>query len=845
MPSDYIKVLETIIKEKRPDIDVRQIAPFHDLLIKPFAVLAGPIQDDITAIKALQTILDPETKPEADYDAIVANVYENRTTGTKATVTARIFLDSPTTIVVRPADAFISSIGLTFFPAQEYFFPEGVVRLNVDGQLFFVDVPVVAETEGAAYRIDAHSLVSIQGALFSFARVDNPFPAAVGGADRETNAQLFVRAKDAIAVRDLLVGKGIRTILKQSFPSINRIQVVGYLSPEMQRDIFSNVHIGGQSDLYVLPSSLKAESFQVTSVNSSGRFPLYTGTAATKRPVVYFDSIRTLNASFQPTGDALRRTERTVVPIKALQTANTYTKSSMALSRALSQIHVVSREEAFDGKTYITYERRDLFGNVLLPIARLTDGSLAVDNPFVAASADRVFVFWGVPGGMNYLVINPTIGTLTLVKTESSLVAGNESIEPNIDADFDPSGNCHLTFSRVSQTLTGLARFIWYARIQPNGVIPPLIPPRQAAFDVAGANTAPTIAVTNVGAVTATIAFCAQLPTSSNIFIVQFDDAGQSTLGDNATNLTINARQNQAPAMKADTQGNLHLFWTEQLRKLRYMKLTHTLGTLFPSSIVTVRTADMSDLKLEKNIYDFLYAYWIEPANDFTDVFSVKCSPEDGTPVGPVIDVEETPYFSSEPYLRTDSIGDLHYVWSDGAKGTDKPFYIKRTPQEYHLVVVDENQRYSTGEQLEVSVHLPAPNGIQLDVKWADLLAEIQSFVLSNDERVATAGLLVRHFLPGTISMAVKFGPRGGTLTEAAALALIQGYINNLVTSDFESSGVTELLFKNGATSVTPIEVTAEIDNIDGTIKILKGTDTLALPRTSHMSPGTITAKFK
>lgn len=846
MPSDFLKVLETILAEKRPDIDIRSISPVHDLLVKPHEILAKPLRDDIDLIKTYQSIIDASIIPEADFDALIANVFVSRVTGTKARVTARISFDTPTTIVVKVTDAFLSSTGLTYYPDQEYFFPEGVVRLNVDGALFFVDVPVVAEVEGAEYRIEAHSLISIQGASYSFVRVDNPFPASIGGEDRETNEQLKARAKDAIAVRDLLVGKGIRTILKENFPSISRMQVVGYLDPEMQRDVFSNVHIGGQADVYVLPSSLKTESFQVTSPNSEGRFPLYSGAGASRRPIVYYDSIRTLNSSFQPSGDALRRVERTSVTIKPLRTTGTFTKTAMTVTKALSQVHVVSREETADGKSYIVYERLDLFGNVLLPGVRLTDGSQVVDKPYVASSADRVFVFWTVPGGMKYLVINPAIGTLTFIKTESELVGGTDEVEAGMEATFDPTGNCHLTFSRISTTIEGLAHLIWYAQIQPNGVIPPLVPPRQAAFDVPGYNINPTIAVTNVGGVLRiTIVFSAQLPTASNLYLVQLDSEGQSTIGDEAMNLTLNSRQNQLPAMCADTQGNLHLFWAESLLRLRYMKLTQDLGTLYPTSIVRTMSGAMSDLKVEKNLYDYLYVYWIGPDGDFTNVFSMKCSPEDGSAVGQIVNVTQTPYFSSGAHLHTDSIGDLHYVWSDGIRGTDKPFYIKHTPQDYHLVVIDENYRYSTSEEVEVAVHLPAPNGIQLDVQWADLLSGIQSFVLSNDERVATAGLLVRHFLPGTISMDVRFGPRGGTLTEAAALELVLAYINDLPSSTIELSAFTDLLFNNGATSVTPVYATVEIDDVDGTIKSYEGEDTLALPRTTNVTPGTVTVRYK
>ena len=93
--------------------------------------------------------------------------------------------------------------------------------------------------------------------------------------------------------------------------------------------------------------------------------------------------------------------------------------------------------------------------------------------------------------------------------------------------------------------------------------------------------------------------------------------------------------------------------------------------------------------------------------------------------------------------------------------------------------------------------------------------------------------------------MDVRFGPRGGSLTEAAALTLIEDYITNLQTSTIESSAFTDLLFNNGATSVTPIYITVEIDDLDGTIKSYEGTDTLELPRTSHVTPGTITARYK
>jgi hypothetical protein len=155
------------------------------------------------------------------------------------------------------------------------------MSLNKDGDFYYVDVLVEAETVGTNGNVAAGAIVDFPGGPTTLARVENPSTFA-GGADRETNEELVERAKEAITVRDLVSKPAIKTVLTQEFDFIRDMRVIGYGDPEMERDFLvgdnlelglfppidvlggsPGLHIGGKVDIYIRSVNLTEESVRI------------------------------------------------------------------------------------------------------------------------------------------------------------------------------------------------------------------------------------------------------------------------------------------------------------------------------------------------------------------------------------------------------------------------------------------------------------------------------------------------------------------------------------------------------------------------------------------------------
>lgn len=850
MPSDFALVITQLIKEARPDLDIRTFTPLFDLLVAPHALLLEPLRTDVDALKLAQSLASPGISDD-DVDRLIANVFLSRRTGANATGIARVFVTTPATLVFATITVFVASNGSTFQPIAPISFPESLVRLNVDGPLYYVDVPVVALDAGEKGRIKAHSLSTLQGSSINFAKIDNPFPFS-GGVDREPNAQLIARASDAITVRDLVSGRGIQTRLKEVFSFLERVFVAGFLDPEMHRDLVGDFHVGGKGDVRIKTASLLADQVKITVPAADGSFVFSDGLGAPgddTRPTVFMDAVRLLGPgpAFVPVGTPRTREETTLVAIRPIATAGEFQGVRAAINQTLNQILTVAVEVVSLQEKYVVMSRLDIQGNVQTPFARISAASEGLTNPFIAVnpSNNRAYVFWADGGALRYKVLDVATTGFPVVKDTTDLVVGTSETVGRMDSTFSADGHIHLVFTQRTLEVDGTTRdAVWYARLDALGVIPGLNTPKQAVFDLPGDNGEPSVVVHGAGvSLVVTLVFSSKRVSFANVYALQLDNDG-APLGLPSA-LTAGFEFNDQPFIRPGIGEAILLTFRRNFKGISFLRFQKSgLIISVPRQDSLVRPVNVDELRLVVNPYGYPYVYWSEFSGDFDDIFSAKLDPK-GVRIGPMHDLTVTPYFSSFPTLMSDSSGALHLVWIDGIKGFDKPFYLKRLPQEWRLIVKDPRFRYSVKEELSVAIELPAANGVGVDIRWADLLPQVQEFVSSNTERTIVADLLVRNQIPATVTCDVVFGPRGGSLTESAAKAAIESFISNLQGESIHVSAITSMLHSKGATSVSPFRILVKVDQDDGTIHIIESADVVPLPRGLFLSPLSVTAKWR
>lgn len=256
----------SFVKAAYPNVDLSPGTALRDLVVKIYAHLETRIQEQIDLALVSSSLLEISKNPNAVDDEQVSRVLSNfnveRGDGSTASGLLRLFLSSSTSVVVSPDTKFTLG-GVTFSTPSSYvlvsssnFTGASSQRLiEPSGSLFTVTLPVVASIPGSSGNVRASTVVSsVTPALSSVvsAKADSDF---TGGADVEDNVSLLKKAKTGVVGKALSGRAHINAKLKTQFPEIKDVGVVGFLDPEMRRDLVQDVHVGNRVDLYVKSAS--------------------------------------------------------------------------------------------------------------------------------------------------------------------------------------------------------------------------------------------------------------------------------------------------------------------------------------------------------------------------------------------------------------------------------------------------------------------------------------------------------------------------------------------------------------------------------------------------------------
>ena len=283
MTLPILNFLTQRMREFDPQFELRRGTPFADLFIEPQALMVQPLRDEANEIfinQSLKRILDldnPNEYPESAVDEIVENYYVFRTLGSRSSGSARVFYRNPKTINVTAGSLlFTSSEGQTYTNSNAVVISEQAMSSQIEQDLFFVDIEVIADSEGDQFDLEVDELVSVNDS--DAVRVTNPF-IITGGSPRETNIEYITRAQQSIGERSLNRDKGIRAVFFNTFQNqLSDLVSIGFQDPEMMRDIKFNFHIGGNIDVWVKTPQVRDGFFDVVGLTIDPTRQLSTST---------------------------------------------------------------------------------------------------------------------------------------------------------------------------------------------------------------------------------------------------------------------------------------------------------------------------------------------------------------------------------------------------------------------------------------------------------------------------------------------------------------------------------------------------------------------------------------
>ena len=260
--------LKAILQERVPKMDLRRGGPLNDLLLNGVALGLALIDQRIAEFATTQSLsnaqqagVDWTTIDPTVIDAILSNWFITRKQGgysrglVQVTVAANKLYFMPTNFQFTALDGtvYITETSFTVqYPTATTPVDSIPLRdLDPTNNLYFFVIPVIALSVGLNDISAGTSLATPIGFDSKYVSSE-AYSNFTGGANPETTQALVARSKDAITLRNNLSKKAISTTLKEQFPTISDIAVIGYGDREQLRDVTKglNVHVGGKVDIF-------------------------------------------------------------------------------------------------------------------------------------------------------------------------------------------------------------------------------------------------------------------------------------------------------------------------------------------------------------------------------------------------------------------------------------------------------------------------------------------------------------------------------------------------------------------------------------------------------------------
>jgi len=229
---------ETIIellKQVRPDIDLREGSPMYIYLVDALTAIAGKLVEEVEAGREL----DP-----AD-SASMFFVDEGEPVASEFSI--RLYFNTPTALEYSAgAMNFVARSGEVYTNKLPVSMKANYMALYTDESYYYHDIIVTGESPAST---ETELIWDGSADNFSHIVITNIITAGNLGL---SSTDISVRTRRELSLRNNISSPGVTAYLSNLFQSsLVDILVQGYLDPEMQRDVYGNLHLGKCVDVYV------------------------------------------------------------------------------------------------------------------------------------------------------------------------------------------------------------------------------------------------------------------------------------------------------------------------------------------------------------------------------------------------------------------------------------------------------------------------------------------------------------------------------------------------------------------------------------------------------------------
>ena len=859
------------MQEYDSQYELRPGTAFTDLFILPLSYITQPIVDEIAAFETGQSIIrilqldDPDSYPTDKVDGLVGNLFVTRITGSLATGTVRmLYLQATDVNYLARSLEFRSSTGLKFYNRLAITGSASEIIGNTEAEYYYLDILVDAESPGESYNVEENGIVYVND--INVIKVYNP-NAFTSGVNEETNTEVLNRTMESIGVRDMNTTPGLMAVMYEQFSSfLTYVRGIGFLDPEMMRDIYYNFHIGGMIDVWLKTNAILDGEFQIDTINVDLTRELST-TAGIQMTGTDWLSLGTSSLSEETTPLSASSTEPVNESASFVSYVDLVAGVDLSVNKFISfsmdtlpkrdinvagiipkktQAHeIVNAINRVVGATVATTKTNPTIVNTVNTGNTTVAGSLVFLDPTPG-------IFRNVYAGDKLAIIG---GTSAGSYTVSSKTSDNELVLTTAIPDILIGANYSITRSGtyIGLVSTTKSQYGFFVLGRPSTGGSALSPVFGLSSDTEFKGTGPYVYTrdehyavdTAKGAVSRVIGPTIISTPSTPTGVVQSGILFSDSRGANS--------------LFGSQEGDiLTINWSTGPVDYRIIRAITTSGGV---STVQVDTCFHQTVPVNvqysitrtaiKNGEVVLYAFNFHPLSidigaliqqgEYGRTYDIRKGREDYT-------IKDTAYLWTErievidPATGSPLGQDLDAIGGFGQGNYGEGPYGIGNRAEYRLYVNKPELRFSPLEDSLIIIN-DAYLGESLKVyyKYVPDVDTVHAFATSDANRVLDAQVVAKHCIPALVSMTVLYKSQSGVLlqySDSEVTQEVMRFINDrpglfpIDSSDIIQTILTKIdpAKTAGTQIITPFTMRADIHNTDGSLTIVSSPDSLQIP---------------
>jgi len=227
------------IKNGPTAVDSRPGSVWSDLVGNPLGHILEEFDATQTNILNNISLQNIDQVSEDILDKMAANFLVERNIGAYSYGEVKLYYRAPIEVTVPRGTRFSDNAGSKIYETTaDYTISKGAMALNRDQYPLYNSAPIGIKSveKGTDYNAEVFEIntnVSFSGTPV---KIENPNP-VIGGTASESNSEFYERIKDNILGPNISSVSGIKRTIKNQYPGIIDIEVVGSPDPRMTRDL--------------------------------------------------------------------------------------------------------------------------------------------------------------------------------------------------------------------------------------------------------------------------------------------------------------------------------------------------------------------------------------------------------------------------------------------------------------------------------------------------------------------------------------------------------------------------------------------------------------------------------